>query len=177
MPSIQQGRVRLRSLTRQDLNKSRCWVNDPDLACLVDRVRPVSEPEHEAWLERALKDPSQVIFGIETGPSKVYIGNCGLREIDPRSRKANLWIYIGEPRYRGRGLGDAAVRALLHFGFESLNLRRISLYVVASNQAAQRLYQRVGFKTEGRFRQEVYLNGAYVDTVHMGLLRSEFNGG
>lgn len=176
MPIIRQGQVKLRSLSRKDLEKSRRWVNDPELAFLVDRVRPVSEAEHEAWIERAQKDPNQVVFGIETSGSGTYVGNCGLRDIDPRVRKAKLWIYIGETRWRGRGLGEDAVRALVRYGFEALNLRRIALYVIAPNTGAQKLYQKVGFKPEGRFREDAFLGGAYVDTIQMGLLKSEFNG-
>jgi RimJ/RimL family protein N-acetyltransferase len=60
------------------------------------------------------------------------------------------------------------------FGFRYMNLQRISLSVYATNEKAQRVYERVGFKREGVSRREQFLGGRHVDTVEMGLLAEEF---
>jgi ribosomal protein S18 acetylase RimI-like enzyme len=48
------------------------------------------------------------------------------------------------PAHRGRGLGSALLCAAL-VGFRQLNVGRVYLEVTAQNEAAVRLYQRVGF--------------------------------
>jgi RimJ/RimL family protein N-acetyltransferase len=65
--------------------------------------------------------------------------------------------------------------ALCRFGFERLNLNRIHLYTPVYNQRAVALYEKVGFKTEGVLRQDVFQDGQYHDAVVMGLLRQEFS--
>jgi ribosomal protein S18 acetylase RimI-like enzyme len=49
------------------------------------------------------------------------------------------------PEHRGRGLGTALLCAALE-GFRRLRLGRVYLEVTAQNDAAVRLYQRVGFR-------------------------------
>ncbi len=45
---------------------------------------------------------------------------------------------------------------------------------LAINERAIRSYRACGFVEEGRWREHYYHNGAYVDAVSMGLLRSEW---
>jgi RimJ/RimL family protein N-acetyltransferase len=173
---ITEGRVRLRALEEDDLERTRIWVNDPEVACLVNRVAPVTAPEHREWFQRVAGDPHQVIFAIEIVADATHIGNCGLKGIDARSRKAELWMYLGSRDVWGKGYGTDACRALCRYGFERLNLRRIHLYTPAYNRRAVALYEKIGFKTEGVLRQEVFQGGQYHDAVVMGLLRQEFCG-
>jgi RimJ/RimL family protein N-acetyltransferase len=171
---ITEGRVRLRALEEGDLERTRAWVNDPEVARLVNRVTPVTGPQHREWYQRVLADPHQVIFAIEVVPDGMHIGNCGLKHIDPRVRKGELWVYLGERAYWGQGYGTEACQALCRYGFERLNLHRIYLYVAEYNRSAIRLYERLGFHTEGRLRDDIFQDGRHYDSVIMGLLRSEF---
>src|SRR5512136_889066 len=92
---ITEGRIRLRALEEGDLERTRAWVNDPEVARLVNRVAPVTTPEQREWFQRVVADPHQVIFAIEVRADATHIGNCGLKGIDARSRKAELWMYLG----------------------------------------------------------------------------------
>ena len=47
--------------------------------------------------------------------------------------------------------------------------------VVDGNAASLAILQKLGFQIEGRFRQEVLLDGHYVDTLRLGLFRDEFH--
>jgi len=70
------------------------------------------------------------------------------------------------PQFRGKGHGaaliDTALRAARRFG-----LTRIELHVHADNARAIRLYERVGFTTEGRMRDAVLIDGQYYDMILM----------
>lgn len=167
------GRVRLRPLEEVDLERTRTWVNDPEVSRLVNRVAPVTPPQHREWYQRAVSDPHQVIFAVEVVADATHIGNCGLKQIDARVRKGELWIYLGERAYWGQGYGTEACRALCRFGFERLNLHRIHLYVAEYNRPAIRLYERLGFRIEGKLRDDVFKAGRYHHSIVMGLLRPE----
>lgn len=171
---ISEGRICLRALEEEDLPRTRAWVNDPEVARLVNRVTPVGSAAHREWFARVVSDPQQVIFAIDILADDRHIGNCGLTRIDSRVRKAELWMYLGDSSCWGKGYGTEACRALLRFGFERLNLNRIHLYTPAYNRRAAALYEKLGFKTEGVLRQDVFQDGQYYDAVLMGLLRHEF---
>lgn len=165
------GVVTLAPFERDDLPQILAWVNDVALCQAIDRVLPVTSLEHEKWYEELVLQKDAVTFGIRLDAS--LIGLCGLRGIHPRQRHAELWIYLGDATQREKGLGSRAVRLLVRFGFDQLNLHRIHLYVVAHNTAAQRVYRACGFHEEGRDREHIYSDGRYHDAVRMGILHDE----
>jgi RimJ/RimL family protein N-acetyltransferase len=55
-----------------------------------------------------------------------------------------------------------------------MNLNRLWLLVLESNAHAIRLYQKQGFRLEGRMRQAVFRDGRYVDYLVMSILDGEY---
>lgn len=70
----------------------------------------------------------------------------------------------------GRGIGTGLMRAMMDLADNWLGLRRLQLDVLADNERAIRLYERLGFEREGVMRGEVLRDGALVDTLMMGRL-------
>jgi RimJ/RimL family protein N-acetyltransferase len=141
---------------------------------------PMTEMYEEKFIEelgttRARSDIILVIEAIE-GDSTKPIGNCGLHGIDPKDRSAVFGIAIGEKDYWSRGYGAEAARLLINYGFQQLNLHRISSGAFAFNERSLKLHKKVGFREEGRMRQATFKNGQYHDHVMFGILREEWRG-
>jgi RimJ/RimL family protein N-acetyltransferase len=51
-------------------------------------------------------------------------------DAEPETGRAELTIYIGDPKYRGGGYGTDAMRVLCRYGFDEMRLHGISLWVV-----------------------------------------------
>lgn len=68
--------------------------------------------------------------------------------------------------HRGTGIGTALVQALCEWAPQN-GIRRVELEVVATNVAAQRLYERLGFEREGCRRGAVEVNGKFEDLILM----------
>lgn len=89
-----------------------------------------------------------------------------------RSRRtahaAELSMGVGRAWW-GRGLGTLLMGAGLTWASRSPILRRVSLSVFQTNEVARRLYERVGFSTEGVFKRYVRIGQSYEDLVLMGL--------
>ncbi len=165
--------VRLRPVTREDLPGIVAWIADPEVRRFLGFYRPVSLADEEHWLEGLGKAGDQEVFAIETLEGR-HIGNTGLHRIHPRYRSAEAGIFIGERDFWGKGYGTDAMRLLLAFGFDQLNLHRVCLHVYAGNHRAQRSYEKCGFVREGVLREAVYKDGRYDDIVVMGILQSQF---
>ena len=103
------------------------------------------------------------------------VGGASLFGFDLFARHAEAGINL-LPEARGRGIGTAAIAALVEFGFVRRNLRRIHLQAIASNAAAIRAYEKAGFVVEGRQRQHAWVRGGYEDIVLMGILRADVSG-
>lgn len=89
-----------------------------------------------------------------------------------RSRRtqhaAELSMGVGKAWW-GRGLGSLLMGAGLTWARGNPILKRVSLSVFRDNEVARRLYERVGFATEGVLRRYVRWEGHYEDLVVMGL--------
>ena len=88
----------------------------------------------------------------------------------------NKNIYIGadiHPNYWGKGIGFSIYSKFIPFLFEEYNLNKISLEVLSTNQRAISLYKKLGFKTEGIKREEIYKNNKFVDSIIMSILKKE----
>lgn len=126
-----------------DLERVFAWLQDPRLrAEFMVRDRPTLEG-HLAYWEAALADARQVTWGIRLGSR--HVGMAGLREIGPPGGSAEAWIYLGDAADRGRGIGRAAMRAVLREARVRYALARVQLHVRRDNEAAQALYRAVGF--------------------------------
>lgn len=171
-------RIRLRHAERDDLPTFIKWLNDPEVRAGISAYLPMSMAEEEQWFEKTLERPPverNLCIEVKRGRGWNLIGNCGYFNFDYRVHMAEVGIMIGEKEEWGKGYGSEVMRLLLDFGFNTLNLNRIWLRVYADNPRAIRAYEKAGFQHEGRQRQAQFADGAYVDVVVMGALRSEWN--
>jgi RimJ/RimL family protein N-acetyltransferase len=172
--------IRLRAIEREDLPRYVSWFNDPEVRDNLKRVLPMSTVEEGTWFD-ALGSRSAFerpfALDVKAGGDWVHIGGCGIHVLDPVHRSAELGIMIGAKEYWHRGLGTAAMCALLRHSFDTLNLHRVYLHVLAFNERAIRLYRGLGFREEGRLREDFFRAGRYHDTLIMGLLRDEWRKG
>lgn len=166
--------VALRAITRADLERLRSFINDPDVLQFSNVYRPITDVQQEAWFDAASTTPSQVWFAIDRLDPGALIGTCCLVDIEWIGRVAELRIRIGDKDAWGAGLGSEACALLVDYGFRFLNLERIWLRVFAPNQAALRMYEKLGFVVEGRLRRAWHFRGVTDDVIVMGLLRDEW---
>ncbi|MBQ9152101.1 MAG: GNAT family N-acetyltransferase [Clostridia bacterium] len=101
------------------------------------------------------------------------IGTCGFTSFNCPADSAEIG-YVLNPAYQGRGLGTEAVRRVLEFGFEELNLHRIEAHFIQGNDASRRLMERVGMTFEGFARESMKIKGKYRTIGTCAILRSEY---
>jgi RimJ/RimL family protein N-acetyltransferase len=173
-------RVRLRAVEEADLPFFVEWLNDLEVSQWLSRAVPLSMAEEEDWFRglRALR-PEERPLAIEarTADGWLLIGNSGLGHFEHTCPQAELGIFIGRKDHQNQGYGREVLRLLLDYGFGSLNLERIYLRVLAENQRAIHVYEKVGFVHEARLRHAVVRDGAYGDILVMSVLRSEWEQG
>ncbi|HYM38725.1 MAG TPA: GNAT family protein [Thermoplasmata archaeon] len=166
------ARVTLRPLASGDLRRCVKWFSDPLVTQFLGRAGPVSLAEEERWFRDYLRRSDEQIFAIEIEGR--HVGNLGLHKVDRVHRKADLGIVIGESAYWSRGYGTEALRAALDYGFDRLELNKVSLEVLEDNVRAIRSYAKCGFVREGIHREDVYKDGRFQNVIRMSILAREF---
>ena len=125
-------------------------------------------------MEELLRQPGQnQHFLVAVSPDNTVLGLVMLTvESNPRRRHAGGLGIMVRTDCQGRGVGTALMNAALELADSWLMLRRVELEVYADNEGAIRLYQRLGFETEGRKREAAVKDGAYADILLMARLRT-----
>lgn len=165
------GECHLQPYTKDCDKKTVFWLSNPYIKKTFGITYDVDELQHRKWIE---SQPNLKLWSIHFQEN--YIGNVSIRVIE-RHKKAYFEMYIGEEKFRGRGIGKTVVRLVIDYVFESLNFNRIYLYTNSENDVNNKFYRDIGFSLEGRERQSILdSNGKYVDQNIWGLLRSEYVG-
>jgi len=170
-------RVKLAPLKREYIEKFLEWLNDPEITQYLMFHRPLTRDMEEEWFNNLKTKQNTIIFSILLNENKTkekLIGNCGIDDINWKDRVGHCGIFIGDKENQGKEYGTEALRLLVDYGFNTLNLNRIELIVYDFNIRAMKSYKKVGFIEEGRKRQAAFKNGKYHDVIIMSLLREEW---
>jgi RimJ/RimL family protein N-acetyltransferase len=114
-------------------------------------------------------------LGIERNADHVFVGTCTLFQFHAASRRAEIGYALGRP-YWGSGYMHEALRALLRYAFQTLDLNRLEADIDPRNRASAKVLERLGFQKEGHLRERWIVNGEMSDTWLYGLLRREWKG-
>ena len=155
-------------------------------------LRPAS-PADFAFIRRLASRPDYAGFITDEDDAALaaYLASPGARLLiwEPSGQPAGfaLFCQIGERSgavelrrlalaEAGQGQGQAFLEALLDHGFGDLGAARVWLDASSENLRAQRVYQRAGFRLEGRLRQHWFRPalGRSVDLMLFGILRDEW---
>lgn len=110
------------------------------------------------------------IFSAETGTLVGGLTLCNVRR--GVTQACTLGYWVGAP-YARQGYMTAAVRAVIPFVFDSLELHRLEAACLLANTASIRLLEKTGFTREGVARRYLRINGAWQDHLLYGLLDTD----
>lgn len=165
--------VRLRTVRDEDHDDIVAIETDPEGQRLANDDPPLATPaEVREWLSGVLAKDTVHLFAVERLDDGGFLGTCGIG-VDARSRVGEVGISLRRSSW-GTGVGTDAMRVLVQIGFSELNLERIWLAVFSTNERAMASYRKLGFVEEGRWREDVWREGRYVDQVVMAVLREDW---
>lgn len=142
--------IYLRPLTIEDAETSYKWRNDSQVwtyTGFVPTQEITAEIERE-WLGNALQKEHEKRFAVCILKTHEYVGNAQLIHI--KDKTAEFELFIGEKKYWGKGIGNAATKLVLEIAFKELNLSSVYLNVHPDNIIAIRCYDRAGFKFDSK---------------------------
>ena len=171
---VEGERIYLSPMCIDDAEKYAKWMNDFKVTDGINGSRNVINLEIEKkWIEENSK-ASNYNFAIVKCENDELIGNCSFHDLDKIWGNATVGIFIGEEENRNKGYGCEALKLLISYGFDYLNLNNIMLSVYSFNENAISCYKKVGFKEFGRRRNCVMQKNKRYDIIYMDILREEY---
>ncbi|GIP61052.1 GNAT family protein [Paenibacillus sp. FSL W8-0186] len=168
--------IKLRKLSANDYTTYHDWRNDMEVMETTSLNFDIyTLEETEQFISAIAAQSTAKGYLIEYKETEQTVGIVSLINIDYKNRSAECVIDIGVKDVWGKGIGTAAISLILEYAFNELNLNRLYLQVFSFNERAIKLYEKMGFIHEGKFRQALYRKGKWHDIVIMGILKDEYD--
>ncbi len=149
-----------------DLNKWLPWAHSgygrrDALVFLRDSVSAWGEGRAFDFTIRYLEDPG------------FHVGNVSVWFVSRQSRvgEVGYWVRSTETR---KGVASEAAARILAVAFDELELHRVVLRIAVGNRGSERVAEKLGFTREGLLREELKINGEWMDHSVWGLLEDEY---
>lgn len=168
-------RIYLSPICTEDKEIYTKWINDASVSDNLGASATVYGVEREMQtLEEMSKSGHN--FAIIRREDDGLLGVINIFDMNQICRNAQCGLFIGEEQHRGKGYGTEALRLIVKYGFETLNLNNIMLKVFDFNKNAVACYEKVGFKRIGARRKAYFVRGQYHDEIFMDILPEDFKG-
>ncbi len=168
--------IELRKLSESDICPFYRWINDEEVIkyslSLFKKIN--TKKEIEKWYAELLNNKKDIALGIFLKPSNELIGYAGICDISTTNKSGEYYIFIGEKKYWGKGIGTEVTKQILKIGFNNYQLNRIMLTLSAPNIRGVKAYEKSGFKMEGRLREAASRDNKFHDELVMAVLKSEW---
>lgn len=113
-------------------------------------------------------------WGIMIKENYKFIGTVGLNGLQLKNKRAEIGYEI-HPAYWRNGYATEAIKEVLRFSFETLDLYRIGAVVYPENEPSLNLLNNLGFTKEGLLRAYIHQNDQFHDTYILSLLKTNWN--
>jgi len=172
---IETAQLRLRAWRSEDHPALTRLRNDVALqAQLLARVRGNSSAQVQQWLHDRSSAAGSLLWILADRQSDQALGFLQFTGMDAFDRRADLGICL-TPEAQGGGRGREAIAAALPYLQANWSLRKVNLRVRQDNVRAIRCYEQLGFERCGLLREDVYLEGRWLDVAlmekHLGATR------
>jgi len=171
-PVLQTSRLRLVQLGPEFLEPSMLALDDLDAMRLTGTRGSFTREQVLAHLERLPGARDRADFAI-IDEQRGYVGEVVLNDLEEDDLAMNYRISLASGAVRGLGFGTEAGRAVVDWAFDAVGLHRVGLDVFSFNPAAQRSYEKIGFRVEGIARDALRWNDEWIDSVLMSMLETD----
>jgi RimJ/RimL family protein N-acetyltransferase len=172
-PVLTGDRVRLEPLGPRVLEPYWRMLQDPEGRRLTGTHRGFSRAQAQAWLGSRHGHADRADWAVLRRADDEFLGEAVLMDLDLENGSAAYRIGLASPAVFGQGYGTEVTRLVTAWALDTVGLHRVELEVYSHNPRAQRVYEKCGFRVEGRRRGALLWNGDRYDAVVMGLLRTD----
>lgn len=174
-PVLETERLLLRKVTPEDAASMLTYLSDQNVMqhMGLEPFQSISDALDEiAWYESIVKDRTGMRWGITLKEDGQVIGSCGFLNYVSKHHRIEIGTELSRD-YWHQGIASEALQAVIHYGFNNLEIQRLEALIEPANYASQKLFERQGFMKEGLLRSYEYTCGKFDDLYMYSLLKHE----
>lgn len=176
LPTLNAERISLRAIEDADVDALYRIFSHPEVMrywggpALADReaaTKLLTDIQENFRRRAAMK------WGIADATNNELIGTVTLFNLNLDNRRAEIGYGLDRAFWR-KGYMHEALKMLLSYAFNGLQLHRLEADVDPRNVGSIRTLEKLGFQREGFLRERWHVNGEIQDAFFYGLLRPEW---
>jgi [ribosomal protein S5]-alanine N-acetyltransferase len=170
-------RLILRPLISADVSSIQAAASIRQIAdTMISIPHPYPDGEAERYIARQKAEfeaGHSVTFVIEQRFENKFNGIIEIRDIEREHSQAELSFWLAVEAW-GQGSMSEALKPVLRFGFEELELNRLYAYHMVRNPSSGQVLRKNGLVYEGMLRQRVRKWGMFEDVALWAILRKDW---
>ncbi|WP_340064770.1 GNAT family N-acetyltransferase [Ascidiimonas aurantiaca] len=175
-PEIETQRLLLNELQFTDIPDIVTYASNKKIADFTLNIpHPYEEKDAVFWLNMAyqgFRNKTQMIFAIRLKKTSRFIGGIGLT-LTRAFNRAEMGYWMSEPNWN-KGYMSEAAKAVVRFGFEEMDVNKITSSHLSTNPASGRVMQNGGLTYEGTLKEHVCKKEVYHTLLVYGLTKNEY---
>lgn len=174
--NLETERLLLRRVSKNDLNEIIELRGNPETMKFIPRPLVKTEEDalnHFKMIDEKIEKNEGINWAITVKENPKLIGIIGHYRIQPENHRCEIG-YMILPQYNGQGIVTEAIKAVLEYGFEDMNMHSIEAVIDPDNIASERVLQKNGFVKEAHILENEYYDGKFWDTVIYSILKRNF---
>ena len=171
--NIETERLLLRRIDKNDVDEVLALRSNPQTMKYIPRPLAKSREdalEHIAMIEDKIVNNTGINWGISLKGNPKIIGIIGHYKISPENHRAEIG-YLSLPETNGKGYMSEAIKAVVAYGFQQMNLHSIEAIIDPENIASEKVLQKNGFVKEAHLLENELREGKFLDTIIYSLLK------
>ncbi len=171
-PVIETERLLLRRISMHDLADYFSLRNDAEAMKYLNKEEPQTIELIQGIINKidaGIENNTAINWGISLKTNPTFIGSIGYHKIDLDHHRAEIG-YMLQPAYWGQGITNEAIQAVIHFGFNNMQLHSMEAHINPENTASRNLLLKQGFVKEAYFKENYRFKDQFLDSEVLSLI-------
>ena len=171
-PVIEGKLVRLRPPRPDEASALAAWFEDMEVTRFLKLRHPPSVEMEKEFLDRTARDPNVIWWAVEHEGR--LIGGTGIHAIDWANGFGTTGTVLADKSVWGKGLGRELMQLRAEYAFMQTALRTLRSGYIEGNTASARAQKSAGYKEIGRWHDDQFVDGKWLDHLLTELRREDW---
>lgn len=175
LPILTTSRLVLREVRMSDAPEFFAMRSDPETMRFVRRPLALTIDDAKAFITLVQNNQhtnTSVQWAMTLKGEDTCIGVIGPWRIDLENHRGELGYMLARAHW-GQGLISEAIATVADYSFNVLDLHSMEAWTDSRNAASMRALEKNGFTKEAYFKENIFWDGAFSDSVVFGRLAPE----
>ncbi len=173
--NLESPRLLLRQITPADVNEIFALRSNADVMKYVPRPLCANPNDAMALINmmgKKLETNEGINWAITLKGDNTLIGFIGHYQIKWECFRSEIG-YMLSPEFQGKGIVTEAIKLVVDYGFNDMNMHSLEAVIDPENTASARVLEKNNFIKEAHFKENGFYDGKFIDAVVYSLLENK----